>query len=507
MSVSRRFVVIFAFATFAFSVSVSADQRILIQDTFPALGPAASLKDAGEMVLRQFRLEKEALDQPFEVARETESLTGHHITYQQTYEGYEVYEGFVNVHTSLDFRAESLEPHVVKFERPAALRFGKVAASPGGAVEAAVSATRTKMDPISPVQSRPVVYSVGGVPTLGWNVKFDTRYPTGSWDVLVDADTTHVVSLRNRVQFASGKGMVFNPNPVVASGIPDLKFNGSQTKLIDGYRMSATFLELDGSGYLTGKYCMTAVARDKARAYNKDLVFEYSHKDLGFHEAMAYYHLTTMQYYIQSLGFKNINNRQITINVDTITDDNSFYSPATKQITMGTGGAPDVEDADVIYHEAGHAIHDNQVPGWGSTTEGGAMGEGFGDYWAGSAFAGIGAKGSDWDVYIAEWDGVAYNPGNPGFLRRLDTKKKYPGDVQNQVHADGEMWSASLWQVRQLVGKTRADQTVLESHFYLSPRAKFADGANAILEANKKLFDGDKQDQLRKIFVDRGFLN
>jgi hypothetical protein len=37
------------------------------------------------------------------------------------------------------------------------------------------------------------------------------------------------------------------------------------------------------------------------------------------------------------------------------------------------GGVDDAEDADVILHEYGHAIQDNQVPGFGSSLEAGAM--------------------------------------------------------------------------------------------------------------------------------------
>src|SRR3712207_7035090 len=40
-------------------------------------------------------------------------------------------------------------------------------------------------------------------------------------------------------------------------------------------------------------------------------------------------------------------------------------SPFTKNVTFGNGGVDDAEDADIILHELGHAIHDNQVPGWG----------------------------------------------------------------------------------------------------------------------------------------------
>jgi Zn-dependent metalloprotease len=47
----------------------------------------------------------------------------------------------------------------------------------------------------------------------------------------------------------------------------------------------------------------------------------------------------------------------------------------------------DAEDADVIVHEYGHAIQADQVPGFGAGGDAGGMGEGFGDYLAGTISA------------------------------------------------------------------------------------------------------------------------
>ena len=80
-------------------------------------------------------------------------------------------------------------------------------------------------------------------------------------------------------------------------------------------------------------------------------------------------------------------NGPIKVNVVGRSDDNSDYSPVTKALRFGTGGVDDAEDAEIILHEYGHAIQDNQVPGFGASNECGAMGEGFGDYLAGSFFA------------------------------------------------------------------------------------------------------------------------
>ena len=56
---------------------------------------------------------------------------------------------------------------------------------------------------------------------------------------------------------------------------------------------------------------------------------------------------------------------------DAFKADNSFYSPATRKIKYGSGGVDDAEDADVILHEYGHSIQDDQVPGFGGRQSGG----------------------------------------------------------------------------------------------------------------------------------------
>ena len=51
-------------------------------------------------------------------------------------------------------------------------------------------------------------------------------------------------------------------------------------------------------------------------------------------------------------------------------------------IRLGKGGVDDGEDGEVIVHEYGHAVHDSQVPGYGTSLDAGAIGEAFGDYLA-----------------------------------------------------------------------------------------------------------------------------
>ncbi len=173
---------------------------------------------------------------------------------------------------------------------------------------------------------------------------------------------------------------------------------------------------------------------------------------------MSYYHIDTLQRYIQSLGFKNINNRSIKVNVNGTTDDNSFYSPSTKALTFGTGGVDDAEDAGIIAHEYGHSIQDNQVPGFGSSAEGGAMGEGFGDFLGATYEDAVSTTGYG-KACVGEWDATAYSSSDPTCLRRLDTNKVYPKDITNEVHDDGEIWAQGQYEMAQAFGRDVATKS------------------------------------------------
>ncbi len=339
-----------------------------------------------------------------------------------------------------------------------------------------------------------------------YKVKFGTKNPAGSWILFIDAVDGHVLEIRNILKKVTGRGQVFIPNPIVALDRDDLldKSDSSGAAFKDAYRV-VELKGLDGSGRLKGQYVDTTnTPRSVKSATNK---FIFTRRSNAFEAVMAYYHIDSLQRYLQSLGFtgsKAILNRPMKVNVHGSREDQSYYinSPDRQDLTFGDGGVDDAEDADVIIHEYSHAIQDAIVPGFGQSHEGGAMGEGFGDYMAASFFDEY--KTGTRKVKFAEWDAKGAEGGPFGFLRRLDGNKKYPADMANEVHDDGEIWSACLLQLRALLGGKKADTVILESHFYLNQYADFRDGAEAIILAEKNLYNGKQGKQIRTIFQKRG---
>jgi hypothetical protein len=338
-----------------------------------------------------------------------------------------------------------------------------------------------------------------------WKVHTSSLSPLGHFEGLVDAATGQLLSVRNCLRFPPGTGLVFEPNPVQVLQDPGLtnQSDACYTEMQTA-RSSVVLDRLDGSGYLQGQWVSTS-ASSVARASEPSLDFNYCRDTSFFSEVMCYYHIDTQQEWVQSLGFTNVNNRvQVVDPYLSCGSPNAFYDPLNKRISYCRDGIDSSEDAEVILHEYGHAVQDDQVPGWGMCHEGGSMGEGFGDYWPLVRFTG--PPGSFQYGELADWFGLnSSSPSTPGTgLRTADNSKIYPRDIEGEVHVDGEIWSGALFDIYEQLGRTITDSLVLQSHFLVSPGADFMDGGNAIILADDLLYASAHVSLLESILNARG---
>jgi Zn-dependent metalloprotease len=239
-------------------------------------------------------------------------------------------------------------------------------------------------------------------------------------------------------------------------------------------------------------------------AFETDESFLYTRHDDRFEQVMAYYWVTQSQLYIQSLGFGTtldpINMESQDVRINTWGVDNSYSWDKHDVLRFGKGGVDDAEDADVILHEYGHSMHDSQVPGFGVSAEAGAIGEGFGDYWA-ATVAQVLAPSSD-PACVADWDSVSYTSGTPHCLRRLDTTLTY-ADLDGRIHRDGQVWSHALWNIRTSLGNVLGDTIILRAQFDFAPDTTMPQAAQATV-AVAALYGVAAQ--VQAAFVDRGIL-
>ena len=233
---------------------------------------------------------------------------------------------------------------------------------------------------------------------------------------------------------ANGSGRVFLPNPVAQlqrQGLTDQK-DADYAALQAAYRI-VTLTNLDGSGYLRGDWANVRNSTGDL-AFSSSLTFRYGRSDDRFEQVMAYYWVTEAQKYIQSLGFgsrfRPVNKESQDLRINQWGADNSYSWDKHDVLRFGKGGVDDAEDAEVILHEYGHAIHDSQVAGFGSSLEAGSIGEGFGDYWAVTVSNTIAptpdpACVADWDVDLVHEHRAAL-PSKGGFEPPL------PGEPDEQ---------------------------------------------------------------------------
>ncbi len=307
---------------------------------------------------------------------------------------------------------------------------------------------------------------------------------------------------------ATGSGRVFFPNPVASLGdqtLTDQK-DADYAALTPAYRI-VTLTNLDGSGFLVGDWANIRSETGNP-AYSEANEFLYGRSDDRFEQVMAYFWVTEAQRYIQSLGFgitrRAVNKESQDLRINQWGVDNSYSWDKKDVLRFGKGGVDDAEDAEVVLHEYGHAIHDSQVAGFGVGSEAGAIGEGFGDYWA-VTVADVVAPTPD-PACVADWDAVSYTSTVPHCLRRVDTDLHYPEDRNGGVHHDGQIWSRALWDIRQSLGNVHADTIILEAQFDFAPDTTMPAAAGATVAAATRLYGASTANLVRAAFEARGIL-
>ena len=268
---------------------------------------------------------------------------------------------------------------------------------------------------------------------------------------------------------STGSALVFVPNPVQSLGDESLTDQKDSDGAVPAAAYHAvTLTHLDGSGFLRGDYANVYSSTGNL-AFSPTNSFAYTRSQDEFEQVMAYYWITQAQTYIHSLGFgsslPSINNEPQDVRINQLGADNSFETTHPKdELRFGKGGVDDAEDAEVILHEYGHAIHASQNFNFGPE-ENGAISEGFGDYWAVTVAdvvsQSLGVPEQEPLPCVMDWDATSYTSTVPHCLRRLDTNLHYPQDLNGEVHHDGQIWSRALWDIRQALGHVHADTIIL----------------------------------------------
>ena len=302
---------------------------------------------------------------------------------------------------------------------------------------------------------------------------------------------------------ANGTAQVFDPDPQTTLNTESLTDTSPASAFTAAYQTRSLLdIQFDGSVYrLNGPYVEIinwdppATQPSTSASGNWTAVRGVN----AFNDAMTYFHLDQNQRYIQSLGYTGATGIQegpIEADADGWNGgDNSSYTPSSNRLSFGHGCVDDNEDADVILHEYGHAITYSINPSWGGGDMG-AIGEGFGDYWAGS-YSYSTPNGPvfhpewmfSWDGHNECWGGRVMDAFGAQYVDTIfyGAHQFITGGYQSD-----ELWSTPCFQsLVTLVGmgETResVDQIMLEGQFGLGSNVKMREMATSIVAAASAL--------------------
>jgi hypothetical protein len=444
--------------------------------------------------------------------RAIQTAAGRHVIFEQKHAGTPIHRAYVTVHMNHKNEVYLIKNRAV----PQPLLPPSVTVRVSESKARRIAVASVKAHGARVLASEPMWFPVKDRLRFAHKFRVRRQSPPEEWIIFVDAVNGRILSKYDNLATATGRARVFNPNPVVALGEwhPLLASGGPIRRVPLIAYESVDIQDVTRSGRLDGRWATTRPTKKRITA--RSLNFEFESHQRGFEEVMAYFHVDQAIRYVRSLGYtgvRQIVSRPVAINARATRADESWYSPGTRRLEFGTGDVDDAEDGETILHEFGHALQDAICPDFGRSLEAAAMGEGFGDYFAGSFFAGkkAGRRGKRLIPTVMTWDGILFgspdDPTRPPCVRRLDSRRTFETfdhAAKADEHDNGEIWSATLWDIWRSVGRNVADRIIIESHFQLDGFTTFARGARAILDADRHLFRGKHVARLKRIFRRRG---
>ncbi|HDR9512127.1 peptidase [Burkholderia cepacia] len=351
---------------------------------------------------------------------------------------------------------------------------------------------------LKPVAARLVAFIDADGAHPAWKIQLVQRgQPSGDWELLVDAVSGDVLRAEDRALRTRARGLVFNPDPLSSSrshyGAAGLVDDADRnTPQLTRAQFPAIFPAGKENGHhqLAGPY---AVCTDFEPPYDSAcpiaktsmLYFDRSH--VSFEAVNAYYHLTSyLDYVNRTLGVKAAPYQYaggLQFDPHGLDGaDNSHYIPSTGQLAFGQGGVDDAEDADVIVHELGHALHDWLTEGRLSNAEG--LSEGLGDYLA----AGYSRDMNQWQPsdpqyhWVMNWDG--HNEFWAGRVTNWHLGRRYQEDVRRaSLHEAGQYWSSCNLAARDAIGGVAMDRAVLKGIAMTHSDSNQREAAQAVVSA------------------------
>lgn len=479
-----------------------------------------------------------------ELAYSRESLLGTHLHFQQTLLNRKVLGAEITISVARDTGQVYLVYNNTYPDNSAGKRAhsGAIALDEDTAYDIAWNRLRVHGELSLPPAAELVWLPGNGQFRLVYRVDLSVEAPFGHWQQDIDAQSGEVVALRSRAisnhplhvdidkydgpvlprsaAFArfyqksasdsrskaaakatvDGSGKVFETDPRTALQDASLQDNSPASAFTAAYvtKPLRDISENNGVYTLEGPWVriINFESPNTAPSTTNNGNWTANRGNNAFNDAMVYFQIDQNQRYIQSMGFSNVQQVSIEVDSDGVNgQDNSYFIPGANRIAFGHGCVDDSEESFTILHEYGHAVHTAIAPGW-SGGDTGAMGEGFGDYWAGShryaspngntfntgwAFPWVGHN-SCWQGRNMDNTSAQYNPN-----------ASYPAhEVVGGVDGD-ELWATPLYQAHitlrgQGVPRGEIDRIVLQAIYGTGANISMREMANNIVNVAQQLY-------------------
>jgi Zn-dependent metalloprotease len=382
------------------------------------------------------------------------------------------------------------------------------------------------------------VVRVGDAARLAWHVYADVG-PSEWYEVLLDAHTGELL-LRQNLYVSEAQGTVYTEDPdararQLVSFVGDTTINttagwmGTST-VTTGNNVEA-YLDTNADNAPDANNG-TNLSNGHAIAPDQNFTFPFSTAvDPRTQQAAVvtnlFYYNNFMHDFSYRLGFTETSGNFQTNNFgrggtgnDSVraeaqdgsgTNNANFATPPDGQRPrmqqfLFTAPNPDRDssvDSDVVFHEYGHGIS-NRLIGNGSTalggTQSGAMGEGWSDYWA-TTINNDGVMGE----YVTQDN--ARGVRRAAYTVPAAAVHDSYADVCAggcEVHNDGEVWAATLWDLRTQLGATITDRIVLNGMKFTPARPSFLNARDGILQADQNLNAGANRCAIWAVFARHG---
>ncbi|SDE99327.1 T9SS type A sorting domain-containing protein [Epilithonimonas hungarica] len=427
----------------------------------------------------------------FDFKSSRKSLSGETLRFQQTINGIPVYEGDIAVH----FNKQGEVTYAT--DVPVSKRLKQVNTTPTfskvDAFEKAKVAADIKGEITHQENDLYIFLTDSGETRLVHRVIINSYETPGDWETMIDAHSGEVIRVQDIANYhhkekpkkktkektdglkAAGTAYIFDPDPLsrahVAYGGDYVDNNDATNASLDAARSLVTLPDItfsNGVYSLKSKYVQVADFESPSTGLFTQATpdFLFNRNEQGFEAVNAFYHLDrSMAYINETLGIdckSTLNNGILLFDPHGLSgDDNSHFIPSSQRLAFGEGCVDDAEDADVVLHEFGHAIH-HWITGLKSSSSQG-LGEGSGDYWAMSYSRSLNQWASSEAHYnwMFSWDG--HNTCWAG--RITNYAPKYPTaniNSSSAIHANGQIWATSLMRIYDRIGKEKTDRIFLE---------------------------------------------